>query len=197
MEEGLMSNDNGIMPDFDPLSKSDIDAIYGELSRGRHVVERARRAPSPDFMNNPEAGERFVAWFNKSDLTLGENGKHTYKKLGEVMHVSEQTASSYVKNPSKISGLAALHLGAALGKEAMKRGEAGPITFERPYYDLIHGSGSFDRDKAEQAKLKSIRELEAKLSEAMTLLRESSPAIVERCILAYEVAIAASVGARP
>lgn len=196
MAHELMSSD-GILPDPEPLSENDIEAICDATVHGRHVVERERRSPDPDFADNPDAGERFLAWFNRSDLTLGENGKHTFKKLGEVLRVSEQTAATYVRDPSRISKLAAIHLAAALGKEALERGEVGPITFDRPYYDLIHGPGSFDRDKAEQAKLKSIRELEAKLSEAMTLLRESSPAIVERCILAYEVAIAASVGARP
>lgn len=118
-----------------------------------HYYNHAIQTPSSDFNEelHPGVGQRFQNWFDSSPLTIGGNGDHTQKQLSVLLHISEPSASKYLKNPENMSQWAAYGLQVAMNNTAEGYDE-------RPYYELIHGEGTYDAHVAELEKQADIRE---------------------------------------
>ena len=116
------------------------------------MVNRMRYAtPSPDFdpERHPGVCERFREWFGTSPLTLGENGRHTYSRLAELMGTDRETAKGYVEHPETIKEWPAL----ALRINTCPDGKD-----ERIYYEIVHGWDTYDEHVAELEKEAAIKE---------------------------------------
>lgn len=104
------------------------------VERYRKWENRARRTQSADFKDNPEACERYKAFFESTGLNKGGFAKR--------LDIKPQTASKYIKNPECMSEYAAYRLEEWIGEKA--------------YYDMLHGEGAYSKQvatkKAAEAK---------------------------------------------
>ena len=143
-----------ISDQIQPLSAS-LEKISGYIGESIDItpltrwanrrISRLRHTKSKDFSENQAACQRFRGWVETADATRGEHGKWTISKLAELLNVSRKAASSYYQHPETMSEFAALSLRDALGDE--------------DYFNLIHGSGAYDRKLAEEKKARAIEQL--------------------------------------
>ncbi|WP_455136467.1 hypothetical protein [Thermophilibacter sp.] len=170
------------------MSAEDLAEVKGARARGRREKDRAQHIPSPDFADNPAACDRFIEWFNTSPLTVGRGGRHTISALAKTLVIHSDTASSYLKDPSKITRLAALRLEAAIMKET--RDSGGTIEDgRRAYYELIHGPGTYSARIREQEKQRNIGAIVSRFDKVVSALRKDDFSTVNDAVLLVGTAL--------